>query len=204
MASGTHIDKILVMDCETSGLNWNGGKSAQKHDVSYGYQPVSWGMIITDTETYEPIDELYVEIKWNGEAKWDERAERIHGLSKEYLEEHGMEEEEALVEIIEFIMKHMDIKKPIYTMGHNVASFDLLVLKDMLKRYELSGLKFGFRHFDTFSLSMGTVKEHDSTKLFKKLGLPPRSTHNALEDARYSLEVYRRINKVWNKLLKTK
>lgn len=202
MSSKGEIDKFVALDCETSGLNWAANKSGKNESVAKGYQAVSWGLVISDVKTYKPIDELYVEIKWNGKSHWDSGAEKIHGLSKEYLEEHGMdEEEEAAVEMVEFIMKHIDISNPIYLLGHNVAGFDLPFLKDLFYRYEFEGLKFGHRHFDTFSLSMGTVKQHNSNDLFKKLGLPIREDHNALEDAKYALEVFRRINVAWNKML---
>ena len=202
MSSGTKIDKILAIDCETSGLNWESGKCERPHGVAHGYQAISWGMVISDTKTFKPIDELYVEIKWNGESKWDAKAEKIHGISKEYLEENGVDEEEAIVMIVEFIMKHMDIKKPIYCLGHNVVAFDIPFLKDLFFRNGLEGVKFGHRHFDTFALSMGTVKQHDSNTLFEKVGLPARKDHNALEDAKYALESYRRISKAWDQMLK--
>lgn len=202
MASGVKMKNILAMDCETSGLNFSSAKSLSDKSPIHGYQAVSWGMIATNL-SYEPLDELYVEIKWNGEAKWDARAEAIHGLSKEYLEENGLDEEDALVEIIEFFMKNFDLKKPIYCLGHNVASFDVPVLKSLFFRHEIPGIRFGHRHFDTFSLGVGTVGTLDSNALFKRVGLPERTDHNSLEDARYALESFKRINKVWNKLIKS-
>ena len=201
MGSGVKMDRILAMDCETSGMNWDAAKANCTKNAIHGYQPVSWGMIATDL-SYKPIAELYVEIKWNGVAKWNSEAEKIHGLSKEYLEEHGMEEEEAVATIIEFLMEHFNLDKPIYCLGHNVASFDVPVLKDMFARYDVPGIRFGHRHFDTFSLSMGTVRELDSNTLFKRMGLPIREEHNALDDAKYALASYRRINKLWKMMSK--
>jgi len=200
VGSGIKMDRILAMDCETSGLNFSAAFSNSKDTTITGYQPVSWGFIATDL-TYKPIAELYVEIKWNGISKWDSKAESVHGLSKKYLEQNGVDEEEAVAMIVEFLMEHFDLTKPIYCLGHNVASFDLVVLKDMLARYDVPGIRFGHRHFDTFSLSMGTVKELDSNTLFKRVGLPTRGDHNALEDARHALETYRRISKIWTTML---
>jgi len=203
MSAGTYIDKILAMDCETSGINWDAGKSHSMSTVATGQQAVSWGLVISDTETYKPIDELYVEIKWNGISHWDTKAQEVHGLSKEHLEEHGLAEEDALYDMIEFIMKHLNIKKPIYCLGHNVASFDIPFFKDLLFRHSIKGLKFGHRHFDTFALSMGTVKQYDSPTLFNKVGLSERTTHNALDDAKMALESYRRIHLAWTKMLES-
>jgi DNA polymerase III alpha subunit (gram-positive type) len=204
MSGGIHIDKILAMDCETSGINWNAGKSHSRDSVAIGQQCVSWGLIISDTATFKPIDEMYVEIKWNGKANWDVKAEKTHGLSREYLEEHGLDEEDAVVDIVEFIMQYIDIKKPIYCLGHNVATFDIPFMRDMLYRQGIKNIKFGHRCFDSFALSMGTVQEFDSNTLFERLGMKERGDHNALEDARNALDSYRLIHKAWNAMLKGK
>lgn len=200
MAAGRRIERILALDCETSGINWGSGWSENNHIIAHGYQAVAWGMVISDVKDYKPIAELYVEIKWNGESKWDAKAQQVHGMSKEYLEEHGMDEEEAVITIVEFLMEHLGIKKPIYCLGHNVVSFDIPFLKDLLYRYDLKGIKFGQRHLDTFALSMGTVQEQDSNDVFKRVGLKVRKDHNALEDAKYALETYRRINIGWKEM----
>lgn len=199
---GKTIDKIVVFDCETSGLNFAAGDLGSNELVCDGYQAVSWGMVISDVETFKPIAELYVEVKWNGESKWELKAEEVHGMSKEYLEKNGVTEEEALIEIVEFLNEHLDIKKPIYFMSHNGSSFDIWFLRQLFRKFEIKGLKVAHRHFDTFSLSMGTVMQHDSNDLFKKLGIKRSDTHNALEDAKATLESYRRIRKIWQTLMK--
>lgn len=201
MPSGIKIDRVLAMDCETSGLNWKSGHSESNQSVAHGYQAIHWGFVVASTDDYKPIAELDVKIKWNGESKWDMKAEKIHGLTKEHLEKHGVDEEEAVMDIIEFFLEHFDISKPIFVLGHNVGTFDLPFLKDLLYRHGVEKIKFGHRAFDTFSLSMGTVKEHDSNTLFKRVGLPVREDHNALEDAKYALAVFRRLNKAWTTML---
>jgi DNA polymerase III alpha subunit (gram-positive type) len=198
---GIKVQDVIAIDCETSGINLNANRCLNDRSVAHGYQAVSWGIVITDTETFKVKDELHVMIKWNGESKWDAKAEAIHGMSKEYLEKHGMDEEDAVVEIVEFLMKHLDITKPLYCLGHNVVSFDIPFLKALFTKYELNDIKFAHRHLDTFSLSMGTVKEYDSDTLFRRVGLKDRESHNALEDAKNALEVYRRINKAWTQML---
>lgn len=204
MSAGTHIGRILAMDCETSGICWEANKSHSNKTPASGVQAVSWGLVVSDTSDYKPIAQMYREIKWNGKSRWDVKAEKVHGLSKEHLEEHGMDEEEALVDMIEFIMEHIGVKKPLYCLGHNLVSFDIPFFKDMLYRYEIKGIKFGQRHFDTFALSMGTVKQFDSPTLFKRLGLGERQIHNSLEDALFSLKVYRRISIAWEQMLNGK
>ena len=202
MGAGIKIGRIVAMDCETSGINWKAGSSESKEGVANGYQAVQWGFVISDASNFKPIAELEVKIKWNGESAWDLKAENVHGMSKEYLEKHGLDEEEAVVDIIEFFMEHLDISKPIYVLGHNVGTFDLPFLKDMLLRHGVKNIKFGQRCFDTFSLSMGTVQQFDSDTLFDKVGYPPRDGHNALEDAKMALGSFRVINKAWKQMLK--
>lgn len=202
MGSGIKIDNIIAMDCETSGINFDANRSESNKSVAAGYQAVSWGLVISNTDHFKPIDELYLEVKWNGYSKWNAKAEEIHGLSKEYLEENGVDEEEALATMLEFIMKHIDIKKPLCFLGHNIMSFDLPFFRDLLYRYEIKNIKFAHRQLDTFSLSVGTVKEYDSETLFQRLGYKARDEHNSLIDAKQALGSYRRINKAWNQMLK--
>ena len=76
--------KILAMDCETSGVAVN------TDDPSEGFQSISWGLVVVDANTLNTIDEMYVEIKWDKESKWDSKAEKVHGLTREYLEQHGL------------------------------------------------------------------------------------------------------------------
>ena len=44
-----YFEKILAMDCETSGLNFNAV------DPSDGFQSVSWGFAVADAQTLKPI-----------------------------------------------------------------------------------------------------------------------------------------------------
>jgi DNA polymerase III epsilon subunit-like protein len=188
------ITKVLAIDTETSGINFDSAI------VADGYQIVSIGLIVADAQTFAPIEELYLLIKWNGLSKWSDKAESIHGLSKKYLEEHGLSEEEAAMKIGLFIDKHFGIDNALNLLGHNVVTFDMPFFRQFLERNGLP-FKFAHRHCDTFSLSMGTVKAYDSNELFDIMGFEKRGKHNALEDARMSLKSYAMISKMWNKYI---
>ena len=188
MSIGSHFQKFLAIDCETSGMTFG-------DDPSKDYQMVSVALIVSDTITYQELDSLYLEIKWNGESKWEPKAEAIHGLTKEYLEENGVDEEEALADILEFLDKHFDLTKAITLCGHNAANFDKPFLKSLLRRFEVD-LKFSHRTIDTFSVGLIAVNAFDSDELFDNMGFPPRKEHNALEDIRLSLKSLRVINKL--------
>lgn len=188
----TKIDKVLALDTETSGINF------EAMTVAEDYQMVSVGMIVADTENFEPMDELYIVIKWDGKSKWSEKAEEVHGMSKQYLAKNGVSPEEAAEKIALFLDKHFGIDKAINLLGHNVVHFDLQFLKQFLWKYGLP-FKFAHRHFDTFSLSMGTVRAFDSNELFDMMGFEKRKSHNALDDAKMSLAAFRIISKMWKK-----
>lgn len=191
-----YFDKVCAVDCETSGMSFG-------DDPSRDCQSVSWGLVVADVATYKPIDKLYVEIKWNGKSKWEWKAEQVHGLTREYLATHGMDEAKAAEEIALFLGEHFGTDTPIVLLGHNAASFDIFFLRKLLHTHDLP-FKFAHRVLDTFSLSMATVREYNSEDLFTALGLNARDKHNALDDAMYALESYRRINLIWKKLVEGK
>lgn len=190
------FDVVFAVDCETSGLNY------KSSDITTNYQSISWGIIAANPETFETIDELYVEIKHDGSKyMWDYRAEKVHGLTRDYLDENGLCEEDAAATIGEFILDHIgSVTAPVVLLGHNVATFDLLFLKKLLRNNGLD-FKFAHRSLDTFSLSMATVKEYNSDDLFEAFGLDERKEHNALEDAHHALEVFRQVNLIWKHLV---
>lgn len=193
MSRGSEFDKFLAIDCETSGMSFG-------DDPSVDHQMVSVALILSDVKTYKELASLYLEIKWNGESNWHPKAEEIHGLSKAYLEENGVSEEEAAEQILEFILDHFDVNRPITLLGHNVVSFDKPFLKSLLRKFGIE-LKFSHRAIDTFPIGLLAVEAFDSNQLFDKMGFPPRKEHNALEDIRLSLKSARLLNKIFRRCL---
>jgi hypothetical protein len=174
-------------------------------DVAENYQSVSWGFVIADAENLKPIDELYVEIKWDGVSKWNDKAEKIHGLSKEYLEENGVSNEEAVEQIANFILKHWNpeadtsSERNVRCLGQNVATFDIWFL---IKMFEDAGadelrraiLPTGNRFIDTSTIGY-MLGYFNSDDLFESVGVE-RAAHNALEDAKASLTAARKTKKL--------
>lgn len=193
MSSGSQFNKFLAIDCETSGMSFG-------DNPSLDHQMVSVALIVSDVKTFSELASLYLEIKWNGESQWNLKAESIHGLTKEYLEENGVDEEEAAASIVEFVMEHFDINKPIVLLGHNVVSFDKPFLKSLLHKFDLP-LKFSHRALDSFPVGLLALGAFDSNELFDKMGFPPRKEHNALEDIRYTLKSYRILNKMFRECI---
>jgi len=194
--SGSKFHNFLAIDLETSGMSF------QNDDPSndYEYQIVSIGMIVSNTKDYSEESVFYREIKWNGKSEWNARAESVHGMSKEYLEESGMDEEEALIEIVEFILEHFDSTSPIVLMGHNVVSFDKPFFKALLRKYGIS-LKFSHRAIDSFPVGLLVIDAYDSNELFDKMGFQPRKKHNALEDIQYTLKAFKGVKAIIDEVL---
>lgn len=193
MSAGSQFTKFLAIDCETSGMSFG-------DDPSVDHQMVSVALIVSDVKTYKELDTLYLLIKWNGESKWSDKAQEIHGLTKEYLEEHGVDEEEAVIQIVEFIMKHFPTTKPITLMGHNVVSFDKPFLRSILRKFDIT-LKFSHRALDSFPVGLLAVSAFDSDDLFKNLGFPARKEHSALEDIQLTLKAFRILNKLFRQCI---
>jgi len=199
------FDFLLAIDCETTGLNFS------FDDPSVGHQTVSWGIIVADATTLKPIEELYVEIKWNEQSKkarekdpkFGKKAELIHGLTYEYLEENGVTEDEAVVAIANLILKYWGPTVSIRTLGHNVHTFDMPFLRDLFRRVGIE-LKFGNRHYDTNSIGFAAFKTFNSDDLFEIVGFDTRGAHNSLDDARMALESARVVRMVVQDAIKGK
>jgi hypothetical protein len=201
MYSRNGIGKFsLWIDWETSGADFDDG-----YDVTFSkYQGVSVGLVIADNETFEEVDSLYVEFKFDKDKyKWTEGAEKVHGLTIEHLEEHGVSREEGAAEIINFIIEYFGMEvlsqgplpsKRVCIGGHNVA-FDLFALEHLLAEF---GFRLGVHHvrLETSSAGFIAMNQYKSNDLFSFFGSTERSAHNALEDARLSLSVARGIRSI--------
>lgn len=184
-----YFNRILAMDAETSGLFFGTNPARDPTDPTQRYQAVSWGMVVLDGGLNQ-LDELYVEIQWDGKSKWSKKAEEVHGLSKEYLAENGLPFEEAYTQIINFIFKHWGTT-PVVTLGHNSISFDLEVLRSDLQELEIV-LKFGNRHLDSNTLGFTLFETYTSDQLFDALGQSDRGdNHNALDDIKRTIQAFR-------------
>jgi DNA polymerase III epsilon subunit-like protein len=193
------FDFILAVDCETTGIHLN------SDDSSEGHQAISWGLIVADAATFKPIEELYVEVKWNDDMKalraanpeFGKGAEKIHGLTMDYLEKNGLSEEEAVSKIASLILKYWGPRHSPRLLGHNVHLFDYKFLINALRRCGIEIPKAN-RHVDTSSIGYATVGAFTSDSLFETMGFEKRGDHNALDDARMSLQTCALIRTLWD------
>lgn len=189
--SGPTFQRILAMDCETSGLFTRHPTPSNRtvDGVNQRYQAVAWGMIVLDTK-FNELDRLYTEIQWDGTALWSAGAEKVHGLSKAYLSENAPTFEEAYAEIGNFILKWFG-GTPIVTLGHNNITFDLDFLRNDFEQLGIQ-LPFGNRHLDSNTLGFTLFDTYTSDQLFTAIGQTDRvGGHNALDDIERTVEVFR-------------
>jgi DNA polymerase III epsilon subunit-like protein len=191
----------LVIDWETSGATWGG-------DSSKDYQGLSFGAIVFNALTFEPVESLYVEIKLNPKWKWSAEAEAIHGLSQEYLEKNGISQEDAAIKLAELIMKYWGPDGKVMFMGHN-AEFDRRFTNQLLNQIEIefsvekqtqftSWIQLHHVILDTSPIGFVTMGLFKSDLLFEKMGFEQRGKHNALQDAEQTLATARGIRGLVN------
>ena len=180
----------LCIDWETSGAVWGG-------DSSKEFQGISFGAIVFNTHTFDVVEELYLEIKYDPKWKWSSEAEKIHGLTKEYLEENGITQEEAAIKLVEMILKYWGTNSKVMLLGHN-PEFDRRFTNQLLNEI---GIEFSIEAsgnfdsrieifhvvLDTSALGFITLGLYKSDLLFEKIGFEDRNDHNALQDARQTL-----------------
>lgn len=195
-----YFDRLLVIDCETTGICWGYESPVYNPSTKERHQAVSWGVIVADAHTLMPIEKLYIEVKWNEHSKrqarntltFGQEATKIHGLTRGYLEENGVDEEHAVELIGELILKYWGPDVTVKTLGHNVHLFDVAFLRDLFERHDIH-IKFGSRHVDSSSVGFVVLGAWSSDDLFAKLGFTERGKHNALQDAEMTLAAMRII-----------
>lgn len=194
----------LCIDWETSGATFGG-------DSTIDHQGLSFGAVIFDLKTFEPVETLYREIKFiPSKFKWTEEAQKIHGMSIEYLEQNGVEQEEAAADLLEFILKYFGTAKVMF-LGHN-PEFDRRFTNQLTtsvgvefsveKQTDLDAhIQLHHVVLDTSALGMITLGIFKSDLLFDAVGLPERAEHNSLTDALYTVETCKRIKLLVNEAL---
>lgn len=191
-------DHALCIDWETSGAVFGG-------DSSKVFQGIAFGAVVFNTKTFEVVDTLYREIKFNSEKfKWSEEAEKIHGLSQEHLEKNGVTQEEAAMDLLDLILKYWGPTNKVMFLGHN-PEFDRRFTNQMTMSVniefsvektdnEVDGhIQLHHVMLDTSAAGFITMGLFKSDLLFDAVGLEERGEHNALDDALYTVATCQRI-----------
>jgi DNA polymerase III epsilon subunit-like protein len=182
----------LCVDWETSGAAW--GK-----DSSIEYQGIQIGIIVFRTKDFSPVEKLKIDIKFDASKyKWSPEAEKIHGLTREYLEENGFTQEEAAGALLELILKYWGPDNKVMFLGHN-PEFDRRFTNQLTMTV---GIEFSVERttnsegwiqmhhvvLDTSALGFITMGLFKSDLLFEAMGFNERGQHDALQDASQTLE----------------
>lgn len=172
----------LAIDWETSGYSIP--SYASEH------QGISFGALIFDISTFEIVETLYLEVKFDPKYKWDEGAERIHGLSREYLEANGVTQREAATQLATMILKYIGTDK-IVALGHRVF-FDIEFTNQLMASVDFE-LSWDPIKIDSASIALSFLGVNKSDELFELMGMPARNSHDALEDIVFTIESIRQV-----------
>lgn len=178
----------LGIDWETTGYSIP--NYAQFH------QGISFGAIIFDVRSLEPVEELYLEIQYDPKYKWEAGAEKVHGISQEYLRKNGVTQQDAAAQLCNLIIKYIGTED-VMLLGHRVH-FDRAFTEQLTKTIDVD-LSYHPTTIDTASLSTALMEMSKSEDVFQTLGMPPRQKHNALEDIRFTLASVKRMKELFFK-----
>jgi DNA polymerase III alpha subunit (gram-positive type) len=184
----------LSIDWETSGSKWG-----SLEETIQEFQGLSFGAIVFDLTTFEIVDSIYHEIQFDStKYEWSDQAEKVHGLTRTYLLQEGVTQEEAAVDLANLIIKWFGTQEVVFC-GHNIA-FDIAFTRQLLQPFGVMP-RVSSRQIDTSSIGWALFDIYKSEELYQFLGLPARSEHNALEDAMYTIMALETIRTIAKELL---
>ena len=106
-------------------------------------------------------------------------AEMVHGLSLDFLREHGLEPEEAMRQFFEFV------GEDVLLVAHN-AMFDMRMVRQECRKFGLAFAPRGVETCDTLALSRRLrpdLPSHKLSYLIGALDIEGVNSHDALDDA---------------------
>lgn len=187
---------ILVMDWETTGAEF--GMSAE--EIAKKYQGISLGLIVADFETLEEVYSDYFLIKYDTQYTWTQRAEEIHGITRDELEKNGVTREEAMERVLGAILEFWGPNGVIVFGAHN-AAFDMAFLQEQILKPAGVTLEFHQAKLDTAVLGLMLFGNGRSDFVFDLLaGCDSRGAHNALDDARFCLKSMRTAKQLFQEI----
>ncbi|HET8946815.1 MAG TPA: 3'-5' exonuclease [Candidatus Polarisedimenticolia bacterium] len=150
------------------------------------------GVAVSKVEQRWTVEDgrFYVELKPMAPG-FDPGSMKVHGLTREHLEEHGVPSGDAMRALSEFVDKRLRKTggRAVFV-GHN-AVFDWSFISWYYERFGIPN-PFGYKALDTKSLAMGRLGigwfETNKERLEETLALPPQDkalTHRADYDAYY-------------------
>ena len=160
------------------------------------YNMVSIGGVVVrfNGSVHERGEEFYYEMKPISEG-FDEHAMRIHGLTREHLDRHGVDARSVMLSICDWVQTIRGDADRVLFVGHN-APFDWMYVAWY---FSWAGLDnpFGYNALDTKALMMGRLglpwrdcNKERLVEVYPGLHPPrPEDVHNALSDARFQADI---------------
>lgn len=169
---------MTAFDLETTGLD------TQKDYI------IELGLVKFDTSTFKELDSRCWYILPKGNFEIEPEAQEKHGISKEYLLEHGVRLEDIWSEVVEFIGDD-DI------LSYNGNHFDVPMLYYNLIR---ENLKFDFSgriYYDSMIVEKKRLQYKLVDTYKRYTGKELDGAHDALCDVRATIEVFKhQLNEV--------
>ena len=154
--------RVVVFDTETTGCSWY-DEICQIAAVEYigGVRARTFARYICPTCEMNPF------------------AEMVHGLSVDFLSEHGLAPEEAMRQFFEFV------GDDVLLVAHN-ATFDMRMVRQECRKFGLAFVPRGVETCDTLTLSRRLrpdLPSHKLSYLIDALDIDGVNSHDALDDA---------------------
>lgn len=169
MSSG--VKQFVVLDLETTGLD------AEKDQI------VEIGALRIDEDKITNVYHCFIRQAKN----LPENIKKLTGISDEIIRKEGIDEEEAINELLEFVGSYRVI-------GYNIK-FDLRFIRKACERYKVEdSIK---RTIDVLDIARRKLENIDNYKLesvSKALNIGVEVSHRAVEDCRLIFETYMKLN----------
>lgn len=173
----------LGIDWETTGAQWGDNAASAER-----FQGISFCAIVIRTEDFSIVKKASAFIKFDPSYEWTEGAAGVHGLTKEFLEQNGVTQEEAVMMLGELIIEHFGTTEVMF-LGHNV-DFDIAFTRHLFKKFGIE-LKVNHVKMDTSGAFFIGMRLHKSDLIFDKLQINTREDnkgHSAEDDIMMTLE----------------
>lgn len=184
------INKVLILDCETGGLN-----------------PKIHGLCSVSISLEDGRNEKTWFIKPQLEKRYDKEALEINKLSLEFLKEKGITVQTFIKELLQYIEKNFKSKSKIILLGHNIP-FDIGFLCEAFEESYLNYNDYFSHHYiDTKQIAL-TFQKFNLIPKFVGLKLITlyiyffgrdeivENAHNSLNDIRMTCKIYFKMGEI--------
>ena len=186
--------KKLWIDIETSGLDHNNESIVQ--------------LVAIYAEDDKIIDSFSIYAHPDKFTNNFEQASKIHGLTKEFVLENGVDETDLYINFIKFLDKHIGkyIKGDRAILAGSRSEFDYLFIKELFSRANDDGFYSYFYTvpFDINQLALTCVNfglmdpptNYKLQTLCSALGVGIGNAHNAEDDIIATIKIYKKLKKL--------